>query len=281
MSIPFGYSLGNRSEYLAIPALTKLGFTVPVPRQEDHFGVDFIVHLASLEGRTVHPTGKSFGIQIKANDDPLVFDSQQKRDCLYNSSLPFFLGVVSRKNLTLKVYNTLIRLHCFWHRPSYDLTLSFGGKGNGIPKPENENSRWLAYTGKPIMEIKISEPEEPQEISNEIKKLQSVIKSWVELENLNLSLKEQGIALFYWPAHYEENIQLSQDYERSSYTKYAGWSSFSDICLATKRTLTAFSYYLRNLTPDVQESEKKALMNSSLEHVQALEKNCDKLLNNP
>jgi hypothetical protein len=66
MSIPFGYSLGNRSEYLAIPALTKLGFTVPVPRQEDHFGVDFIVHLANLEGRTVHPTGKSFGIQIKS-----------------------------------------------------------------------------------------------------------------------------------------------------------------------------------------------------------------------
>ncbi len=131
------------------------------------------------------------------------------------------------------------------------------------------------------MEIKISEPEEPQEISNEIKKLQSVIKSWVELENLNLSLKEQGIALFYWPAHYEENIQLSQDFERSSYTKYASWSSFSDICLATKRTLTAFSYYLRNLTPDVQEPEKKALMNSSLEHVQALEENCGKLLKNP
>lgn len=31
MSVPFPFLLGNRSEYLAIPALTKLGFTVPVP----------------------------------------------------------------------------------------------------------------------------------------------------------------------------------------------------------------------------------------------------------
>ena len=44
MSIPFGYLQGNRSEYLAIPALTKIGFVIPVPRQEDHFGVDFVVH---------------------------------------------------------------------------------------------------------------------------------------------------------------------------------------------------------------------------------------------
>jgi len=33
--IPFGFYQGNRSEYLAIPALSKLGFTIPIPRQED------------------------------------------------------------------------------------------------------------------------------------------------------------------------------------------------------------------------------------------------------
>jgi hypothetical protein len=70
MSIPYGYWHGKVSEYVAMLALTKLGFTVPVPRQEDHFGVDFIVHLASCEDdKTVIPTGRSFGVQIRHYSD--------------------------------------------------------------------------------------------------------------------------------------------------------------------------------------------------------------------
>jgi hypothetical protein len=106
MAIPFGFYQGNRSEYLAIPALSKLGFTIPVPRQEDHFGVDFIVHLADMIDNTFTPTGKSFGIQIKSDKEPLTFDKQADINCLYGSSLPFFLGVVSRESLNLTIYSS-------------------------------------------------------------------------------------------------------------------------------------------------------------------------------
>ncbi len=65
-NIPWGYHQGNRSEALSIPALSKLGFVTPVPRKQDHFGVDFIVHLACLDRNVLSPLGKSFGIQIKS-----------------------------------------------------------------------------------------------------------------------------------------------------------------------------------------------------------------------
>jgi len=280
MSIPFPFSLGNRSEYLAIPALTKLGFTVPVPRQEDHFGVDFIVHLASLEEQTVRPTGKSFGIQIKSNTEPIIFDTQHKRDCLFNSSLPLFLGVVSRTNLTLTVYNTLNRLNCFWsYGDKRKLSLIFGGNGSGLPKPDfdAENNHCLAYTGKPILEISIQEPETLEEKTKEIEILQSTMKSWIKLENENLSLKEQQIPLFFWSANYKTNIPLPNDSEHSSYTKYASWDSFPNICQTSKKVLMALSFYLRKL-PETTDPQMKDLMTSALDHVQPLEKICDNLL---
>ncbi len=251
MSIPMGFWQGNRSEYLAIPALCKLGFTVPVPRQEDHFGVDFIVHLAKMVDQTVVPSGKSFGIQIKSNEEPLVFDKQSKRDCLYGSTLPFFLGVVNRHNLTLTVYNTLNRLHFFWMLGiEKDFTLVVDDGGDGIPKPDF--AARTGGTGKPVLEIGLSEPATPQERLVEIEALQSTMRSWIDLENENLSLKEQGIALLLWPAAYAKNTPLKGDVEpiemeRFSYTKFAGPYSLPHICRATEKTLISLSFYLRKM----------------------------------
>jgi hypothetical protein len=251
MSIPMGFWQGNRSEYLAIPALCKLGFTVPVPRQEDHFGVDFIVHLARMVDQTISPSGKSFGIQIKSNEDPLIFDEQHKRDYLYGSSLPFFLGVVSRQNLTLTVYNTLNRLNFFWMLgPEKDFTLTVGNEGDGIPKPDF--AKRTGGTGKPILEIDISEPGTSRERSDEIEVLQSTMQSWINLENENLSLKEQGIALLFWPSTYAKNKPLGESIEgiepkTCSHTKFAGPSSLPHVCKATEKALTSLSYYLRKL----------------------------------
>lgn len=251
MSIPFGRYQGNRSEYLAIPALSRLGFTVPVPRQEDHFGIDFIVHLAKNVNNVVVPTGRAFGIQIKSNKDPLVFNEQHKRDCLYASSLPFFLGVVSRQDLTLTVYNMLNRLNFFWMLgPERDFTLTVDDEGDGIPKPDFEKR--TGGTGKPILEIDISEPGTPRERSDEIEVLQSTMQSWINLENENLSLKEQGIALLFWPSTYAKNKPLGEGIERIEpktwpHTKFAGPDSLPHVCKATEKALTSLSFYLRKL----------------------------------
>jgi len=278
MSIPMGFWQGNRSEYLAIPALCKLGFTVPVPRQEDQFGVDFIVHLARTVDQTVTPSGKSFGIQIKSNTDPLVFDEPHKRDCLYGSSLPFFLGIVDRRNLTLTVYNTLNRLSFYWMLgPTRAFKLVAGGDEDGVPKPDFEKS--TGETGKPILEIGISEPATSRARSDEIEVLQSTMRSWIDLENENLSLKEQGIALLFWPSTYAKNKPLGEGIERETYshTKFAGPGSLPNICKATEKALTSLSFYLRKLPRDDVPAELAPQMDGMHPKADALRRECETL----
>jgi hypothetical protein len=276
MSIPMGFWQGNRSEYLAIPSLCKLGFTVPVPRQEDHFGVDFIVHLARMADQTVVPSGKSFGIQIKSNNDPLLFDSQHKRDCLYGSALPFFLGIVDRQNLTLTVYNTLNRLYFYWVLgTTRDFRFLVGGDGNGIPKPDFQNR--TGETGKAILEISISEPGALRERSEEIEVLQSTMSSWIDLENENLSLKEQGIALLFWPASYTKNKPLGESIqlETCSHTKFAGPDSLPNICRATEKALTSLSFYLRKLPRANVPAQVDCQMKEMCQRVDSLKRECE------
>jgi len=275
MSIPIGFYQGNRSEYLAIPALSKLGFTIPVPRQEDHFGVDFIVHLAKMVDNIVTPTGKSFGIQIKSNNSPLIFDKQDDRDCLYGSSLPFFLGIVSRENLTLTIYNTLNRLNFFWmYGPQRDFKLIVEGHRNGIPKPDFQKG--VGATGNPILDISISEPSTSDARLKEVETLQSIMESWIDLENENLSLKEQEIALLFWPSNYTKSKPLAGNLERYSYTKFAGPDSLPNICKAAEKTLTSLSFYLRKLQGHASH-EVVPLMESTCRKAESLKGDCEEL----
>lgn len=279
MSIPMGFWQGNRSEYLAIPALCKLGFTVPVPRQEDHFGVDFIVHLANRVDQTIVPSGKSFGIQIKSNEDPLVLDKQHKRDGLYSSTLPFFLGVINRKDLTLTVYNTLNRLNFYWmFGPTRDFTLTVADEVDGIPKPDFEKR--TGGTGRPILEISISEPATSWERSREIDVLQSAMRSWIDLENENLSLKEQGIALLFWPSTYIKNKPLAGGFEgiepkTCSHTKFAGPDSLPHVCRATEKALISLSFYLRKMPRANVPADVDRQMKEMCQRVDSLKAECE------
>lgn len=282
MSIPFGFYQGNRSEYMAIPALSRLGFTIPVPRQENHFGVDFIVHLAKNVDNVVVPTGKAFGIQIKSDKETLAFDTPDRRDCVYNSSLPFFLGVVSRRDLTLTVYNTLNRLSFFWMLgPQTSFSLAVTEGGDGVPKPDFEGR--VGGTGKPIIEISISEPSTSGQRSGQIEMLQSTMQSWIDLENENLSLKEQGIALLFWPSTYATNRPIKKgriETETFSYTKFAGPSSLPQVCRATERALVSLSFYLRKMpranVPDLLGNQ----MDEMHPKADALRRECETLRKN-
>ena len=57
---PIGFYEGDRSEYLAPYVLSALGFTVPVPRQSDAFGADFLTQ-TDRSCRPGGPKGDSRG----------------------------------------------------------------------------------------------------------------------------------------------------------------------------------------------------------------------------
>ncbi len=277
MSIPFGYLQGNRSEYLAIPALTKLGFVIPVPRQEDHFGVDFVVHLAEMVGNTVHPTGKSFGIQIKSNKKPISFKKKRPRDCLFNSSLPFFLGVVSREDLSLTIYNTLGRICFLWMKGgnrAFELVPNH--KGKGLRKPDYDGGK--VWTGKPISRISLKDKSSPAERLDEIRVLQTTMNSWINLENQILALKEQEIPIVWWPKKYETNKPLeSRNAKPHSFqtVAYVNPTTLPNICRATKVTLYSLSCYLRDYLkkyPKALGDDFRVLVKEQLDDVEEVRK---------
>lgn len=276
MAIPFGYWQGNVSEYIAGLALVKLGFTVPVPRQEDHFGVDFILHLASVEDKTVLPTGRSFGIQIKSNTDPIVLDKSHQKDCLFDSSLPLFLGVVSRNRGTIDVYNTLRRTEAYWlYGKERPVKLVFEElRGVSIPKPRLESNRTVVIpTGPPILRLQGSADD-----WQGIEGLRRVVRGWIDLDSFNLSLKEQGIPLFYWPTQYAMNEEIVGQ-EQMSYTKAASLESLPNVLQAANRVLTALSFYVRRLPEQMPpENHLANAMRAALPKVEDLEGACRQLL---
>lgn len=254
---PLGFYQGNRSEYLAIPALSKLGFTIPVPRQEDRFGVDFIVHLAYMKERTVVPSGRSFGIQIKSTKDPIVFDKQEDRDSLFTSNMPFFIGVVDRKSLSLTIYSTLARLRLFWMKgPNFSFNLVFK-ETNIARKPPDYKSREV-HTGKPIAKIRLAEPSTSSDRLEEFRNLQATMKDWIILENEALSLKEQKVPLIWLPQTYETNKPFKIG-QALSYVAYANPATLPDICKAAQKTLTSLSTYLKDCLNPKRGSLRKDL----------------------
>lgn len=277
MSIPFGFLQGNRSEYLAIPALTKLGFVIPVPRQEDHFGVDFVVHLAERVGNTVHPTGKSFGIQIKSNKEPISFAKKLSRDCLFNSALPFFLGVVSREDLSLTIYNTLGRICFLWMKGgnrAFELVPNHMGKG--LRPPDYDGGK--VWTGKPISRISLKDKPSADERLDESRVLQTTMNSWISLENKILALKEQGIPIVWRPKIYETNKPLEpRNAKSNSFERVAYFSlkTLPNICRATEVTLDSLSCYLHDYlkrNPTVLGDDFRVLVREQLDDVEEIRK---------
>ncbi len=260
--IPWGFYQGNRSEYLAIPALSKLGFTIPVPRQEDRFGVDFIVHLASVRGNIVTPLGKSFSIQIKSKAEPLAFQHQEERDCLFDSSIPFFIGVVSRKKLSLKVYSTLNKWCFFWMKGrTRSFQLIFKSTGKGLTAPDYDEGK--VWTGKPILKIKIQEPSTVKARWDEINELQSTMISWLNLENQIISLKEQQVPIVWRPTAYITNhpLELRGD-SRNKLLRVAYFNpkTLPNICVAAEIALDSLSCYLKDSLNREPQTFGKELM---------------------
>jgi hypothetical protein len=134
-----------------------------------------------------------------------------------------------------------------------------------------------AGTGKPILQINIREPETSHQRLEEIQSLQSTIESWINLENENLSMKEQRIPIVFFPTNYATNKPIADpDIERHSHVRFAGPDSLINICKTTEKVLTSLSFYLQKLPDDVG-SEVAALMKSTREQTESLKKRCEEL----
>ncbi len=109
--------------------------------------------------------------------------------------------------------------------------------------------------------------------------LQSTMQSWINLENENLSLKEQGIGLLFWPSNYEKNKPLGEVIEPKEYpcTKFAKSDCLSSVCRATEKALISLSFYMRKLPRDNVPFDVAGQMDKMRPTVELLRKECELL----
>ncbi len=108
---------GDRSEYLAVYLLSKLGLVTQVPRQED-IGFDLICNLAEQDSGILRSFRHHYAVSVKSTSTPrIVLDPPESKeadpsytlhfDWLFHLELPLILGVVNKAQQSLALYSTL------------------------------------------------------------------------------------------------------------------------------------------------------------------------------
>jgi hypothetical protein len=104
---------GNRSELLADYILSAIGISTPIRRQDD-FGFDFYCHLSNDDDDKYLTFGFPFIIQIKSSSTTSILYGDknpekwraEKISWLFRNEIPFFIGIVDKKNICIKIYDT-------------------------------------------------------------------------------------------------------------------------------------------------------------------------------
>ncbi len=251
MTIVGNFHEGSRAEYLAMYFLSKVGLVVPVPRQSDYFGVDFIVHLIKPQGPNLLPTGRSFAVQVKSNERPIAF-SKDQLPCLWSMGIPFFVAVVSQSDLEFSLYPALARLNFLWLvGPDHPFSLSVGGA------PEDLFARsWPNHqvkTGPAVVQLRPEEMEATSTAAGARQMFYEVMDAWLTFEEVSLSWRAQDIPIVENPKGYETN--KAPDTDQRERRAYANPTTLPDICRAVEGPMFSLGFYLHDLIRRVEEGE--------------------------
>ncbi|MEK6833126.1 MAG: hypothetical protein AABY32_03690 [Nanoarchaeota archaeon] len=93
---------GWQSENIARFLLSKFSFIAKPSTISDDLGSDFFCTLFKIKKNELHPNS-SFAIQIKSKGDNKI-DVTNKISYLGNLEIPFFVGVIDKKNLKIIIY---------------------------------------------------------------------------------------------------------------------------------------------------------------------------------
>lgn len=201
-AIAHNFHEGSRSEYLAQYVFSAFGTCVPVPHQEDS-GIDFHCTLGDKIGQRLH-VRNYYSVQVKSSDTPWIFENKKEIEWIVNHNYPMLYCVVNKKENNIKIYQTLLLALCSY-RTSYLKRIRL------IPEPTDSpfnfqmiESKVDIKLGDPIVEMGINElfKEEPRI------NFKAVLKSWLDLDQMNINNKILGFSSINVPIEYETNSIL-------------------------------------------------------------------------
>lgn len=207
----YGWHEGDRSEHLALFAFSTIGFCASVPRQNDHFVVDFFVHLARWEDKTLVPTGRAVCAQVKSDANPVLLEKPDHLKCLLEPAVPFFYVVIDKQGHSIRVYTMVDRLNAFWSGWTGRVWVVPGeGAAVGHLAKAKDGDKFL-YLGKPVYEKQLAVLEDDATKKTERALFLNVIEAWATWEQIHLGSKEARFPLYARYKDYKTNEAPSPD----------------------------------------------------------------------
>lgn len=192
----FSFRQGDRSEYLALYALSRVAFVTPVPRQEDVGVVDFRCVLARHEGRRDVPKG-TFNVQVKSKGSKLGLNAGEIRWLSTNMDSPLFMCVVDKKNMTIALYSCQhVWSALFYRMHPRAISLLPGADPEGRRYEHHElatgdrdvevDGEFEVFLGQPVIEMAMNDFETRAD------EIYGILDAWIKLDRFNVALMRLG-----------------------------------------------------------------------------------------
>jgi hypothetical protein len=227
----FTFRQGNRSEYLAQYILSALGVAVKVPIEED-VGADFHCSLAKFNGNLM-TFFAPFLVQIKSiSEKNIIYGGvgsngiwkKEEIEWLFSQELPLLIGLVDKKDLTLRLYTTS-NMWAAWYfsgkiaqailcpddpNQTTDQILSPTKENNAeevnewISNNVGDGLKWKIPLGPALVSISYDDLEN-QERMNEFRRILSFA---LQLEQDNITYRRLFVHISKWPVVIDTNKNI-------------------------------------------------------------------------
>lgn len=177
------YRKGDWNEELGILLLKSLAAVAPIPRQED-FGIDAIGTLLRPAQDNCVYAEASFYIQFKSESKKTLSYRDHEFDWLDNLQLPLFIGQVSRRDSSLRLFpahvlNEFFVLRDFRNFKELVVKLHYDGGAERLVKEDS----YELYLGKPLLIINIKQASDPAFVE----RAYHILKDYLRLEHQNVN----------------------------------------------------------------------------------------------
>lgn len=193
---------GDRSEYLAAYALSRVAFVTPVPRPEDFGVVDFLCVLARSDSKYILPEG-AFYVQVKSNREPIEFKGTAVSWLAKHMAHPLFVCIVDKGDASISLYSCAIIWNAIFRTrvPPNSVRIEFDG--TAAVQSDANTIDYEVNLGKPVFKQTSAQIEEDAQTAYD------VLKTWVDMDGGNIALRNVGRVAVRTPEKWETNIPLA------------------------------------------------------------------------